>query len=190
MNLLTDKPPEHLIIDGEKYEIRTDFKVWIRLTQECFLQEITPLSISKALCMVYKQIPPDPEKAIAAMFDFYTGGRDNKQQKNAEQATRKKMIFDFDGDAWLIFSSFFEEYHINLTKADLHWWVFRCLFDGLSQETAFGKALHFRSVDLSQIKDKEQRKYYSKMKKLYELPDNRTEEEKEKDFAEDFGMIF
>ncbi len=190
MSLLTEaEMPTALVVDGEKYEIYSDFRTWIKLTLEFFLKEITPLSISKALCLVYKQLPPNSEKAIFAMFEFYTA-INRKTREKGKQDSPPKLIFDFKADASLIYSSFFEQYHINLINENLHWWVFRSLFDNLSAGTAFGKALHFRSVDTSQIKDKEQRKYYLKMKQLYELPDNRTEEEKERDFADTISSIF
>lgn len=189
MSLLTEaEMPTALVVDGEKYEIYSDFRTWIKLTLDFFLKEITPLSISKALCSVYKQIPPNPEKAIYAMFEFYTTSNRKTREKGGQDSP-PKLIFDFEADASLIYSSFFEQYHINLINEDLHWWVFRSLFDNLSADTAFGKALHFRSVDTGQIKDKEQRKYYLRMKKLYELPDNRSEDEKEKDFAENLSNI-
>lgn len=189
MSLLTEQQmPTALVVDGVEYEIHSDFRTWIKLTQEFFLQEITAMSIAKALCMVYKQIPPNPDQAIAAMFEFYTKAN-RKATRNGENNNERRMIFDFDIDSALIYSSFFEQYHIDLAKETLHWWTFRSLFDNLSSSTAFGKALHFRSVDTGKIKDKEQRKYYVQMKRLYELPDNRSEEEKEKSFAEALGHL-
>ena len=189
MSLLTEqKMPTALVVDGVEYEIHSDFRTWIKLTQEFFLQEITSMSIAKALCMVYKQIPPNPEQAISAMFEFYTKVN-RRASKAGKKADEKKMIFDFDIDSALIYSSFFEQYHIDLAKETLHWWTFRSLFDNLSPATAFGKALHFRSVDTGKIKDNEQRKYYVQMKRLYELPDNRSEEEKERDFANTLASV-
>jgi hypothetical protein len=43
--------------------------------------------------------------------------------------------------------------------------------------------MEYRAVDLSKIKDKDQKEHYKKLKIKYALPDNRTEEEKEQDFA-------
>ncbi len=190
MSLLTEqKMPTALVVDGVEYEIHSDFRTWIKLTQEFFLQEITSMSIAKALCAVYKEIPPNPEQAITAMFEFYTGAN-QRQQKNGKKTRERRMVFDFDVDSALIFSSFFEQYHIDLSKETLHWWTFRSLFDNLSPSTPFGKALHFRSIDIGKIKDNEQRKYYLQMKRLYELPDNRSEEEKEESFAETLASIF
>ena len=39
-------------------------------------------------------------------------------------------------------------------------------------------------MDLSKIKDKSMKKQYKKLQELYKLPDMRTEQEKEDDFAE------
>jgi hypothetical protein len=44
----------------------------------------------------------------------------------------------------------------------------------------------YRAVDLSKIKDKETKRKYKRLKQEYALPDERTEEEKENDFAEAF----
>ena len=45
----------------------------------------------------------------------------------------------------------------------------------------------YRATELNTIKDKETKKFYKKMKKIYALPDMRTEEEKEYDFGEAFS---
>ena len=41
----------------------------------------------------------------------------------------------------------------------------------------------YRAMDLSKIKDKDMRKQYKALQEEYKLPDMRTEEEKEQDFA-------
>ena len=65
----------------------------------------------------------------------------------------------------------------------MHWWKFRALFNGLNENVMFSKITGYRSMNTDKIKDKEQREYYEKMKRMYALPDNRTIEEKESDFA-------
>jgi len=44
--------------------------------------------------------------------------------------------------------------------------------------------------DTAKIKDKEQRRFYESMKRLYSLPDRRTDDEKEADLVEGLGMFF
>ena len=65
----------------------------------------------------------------------------------------------------------------------LHWWKFKSLFEGLNEENQICKIMGYRSIDLSKIKDKEERKRYKKIKQQWALKDDRTEEEKEQDFA-------
>ena len=39
------------------------------------------------------------------------------------------------------------------------------------------KIIKFRSIDISKIQDKEQKKYYQKMQKMYEIKEKISEEE-------------
>ena len=41
----------------------------------------------------------------------------------------------------------------------------------------------YRSIDLNKIKDKNEKNRYKKLKKIWALPDNRSEKDKENDFA-------
>ena len=123
------------------------------------------------------------------MIGFYLGNaKEQTEQKNNH--TKSKMIFDFTYDAEMIFSAFMQQYKIDLTTAQMHWWKFKALFSGLSDETQFIKAVQYRGMDLSKIKDKEQKKFYKSMKKLYKLPDKRCDEQKEMDFIDSFEKLF
>ena len=44
----------------------------------------------------------------------------------------------------------------------------------------------YRAIDLGKIKDKEEKARYKKLKKIYKLPDMRTEAQKEADFGSAF----
>ena len=82
------------------------------------------------------------------------------------------------------------QYKIDLQTADLHWWQFKSLFKSLDDNNKICKIMEYRAIDLSQIKDKEQKKFYRKMKALYRLPDLRSEEEKEKAMIESMSSLF
>ena len=60
------------------------------------------------------------------------------------------------------------------------------LFNSLNKNTHFVEIMGYRAIDLSKIKDKEEKARYKKLKRLYNLSDMRTEEEKENDFANEF----
>ena len=108
------------------------------------------------------------------------------QGKEIKKETSKR-IYSYEFDAEYIYSAFMEQYKIDLNKEHLHWWKFKALFNSLNEEVLFSKIMSYRAIDLSKIKDKDMKKYYKKMKKLYALPDLRSEEEKENDFAEAFS---
>jgi hypothetical protein len=45
------------------------------------------------------------------------------------------------------------------------------------------KIIQSRVINIGKIKDKEQKKHYKRLQREFALPDNRTTEEKEQDFA-------
>ena len=52
------------------------------------------------------------------------------------------------------------------------------------------KIMGYRAMDISSDMSKAEQKHYRKMKELYALPDLRSQDEKEKEFAESlFGVL-
>lgn len=187
MNILTKPLPDSVEINGKNYKINTDFKVWIRFAQVIFSAKGEYKALAKVMCEIFKEkIPVSLAEALSAMLDFYTL---QKKSRGEEEGESRAQIFDFDVDSGLIYAAFLQQYRIDLTKADLHWWVFKTLFDNLSEDTQFVKIMQFRCKDISSIKDKEMKNYYIRMKRRYALPDNRSEKEKENAFANALGVI-
>ena len=60
------------------------------------------------------------------------------------------------------------------------------MFDGLKEDNQIVKIMGYRAIDISKIKDKEEKSRYKKLQKLYALPDMRTQEQKEADFGAAF----
>lgn len=173
MNILCDKLPSYIEIDGKKYEINTDFRIWIKF------QEIMESGIFKpnekivlailncftsAKC---KSLPPDSQKTIDALFCFFGGKSNNDGEKQNSKFSKK--IFDFTKDADYILSAFYQEYGIDLTVCNMHWYKFLALLNGLTDRTRFVKILEYRSIDPDGIKDEKKRNFYRKMKKIYAL---------------------
>ena len=189
MSLLTDALPETVQIEGKIYPIETDFRRWIEFSQLVFTNGADAVVFTKMLALIFKaKCPPIKIETLTVMLGFFNPFTvDTATQGNGKKERGK--IYDFDYDAKLIYASFLQQYGINLTRVSLHWWEFKALFDGLSEDTPFGKVLKFRCADISEIKDKNMQKYYRKMKNIYALPDNRTEKQKELDLANDLGSL-
>ena len=97
---------------------------------------------------------------------------------------RKKQIFSYEYDAKYIYSAFLDQYGLDLNEIDyLHWFKFKALFEGLKSDNKICEIMGYRAIDLSKIKDKEQKQHYKRLQREFALPDNRTTEEKEQDFA-------
>ena len=196
MNILIDLLPDHVEIDGKKYSINTDFRISILF--ELLMQDRTILDSEKiymALDLYYPQIPHNLEQAVDKMLWFYRCGKDDEDDsvKNGSPAGSGKasMIYSFEHDAEYIYSAFLDQYGIDLQDIEhLHWWKFRALFKGLKEDNLICKIMGYRSIEITNDMSDSEKKYYRKMKQIYALPDNRTQEEKERDFINAIASIF
>ena len=184
MNLLLDKLPT----EYEGLKIDTNFRSFILfelLMQDRNVSEEDKIALT--LNIFYKEIPKDIKKAIDGILWFYSRGDIDKKESKTNKENNKKKIYSFEHDANSIFSAFWHDYRIDLNEIEyLHWWKFKSLFEDLNDENQICKIMGYRAVDLSKIKDKETKRKYKRLKQQYALPDERTEEEKENDFAEAF----
>jgi len=183
MNLLIDKLPT----DYEGLKINTNFRSFILfelLMQDKELEDKDKILL--ALRLFFEEPPENLKKSIEAILWFYRCGKDVKETKNkkSEQKENKKQIYSYEYDADLIYSAFLSQYGLDLNKIDyLHWFKFKALFEGLKSDNKICEIMGYRAIDLNKIKDKDEKARYKKLQREYALPDNRTEEEKEQDFA-------
>lgn len=177
-----------------KVEFNTDFR--ISMLFEMLMQDKSidnKEKVSKALNLYYpnmKQIT-DFEKAIEDMLWFYRCGKEELANSNKNKSNNSNksnsQIYSYEFDDSHIYSAFLQQYNIDLQDIEyLHWWKFKALFDGLSKDTKIVEIMGYRAIDISKIKDKEEKARYKKLKRIYALPDMRTAEEKEVDFGRAF----
>lgn len=185
-NILLDKLPQ---FTRNGLRIRTDFRESIKfelLMQDKRINEKD--KIMQALKLYYydwKKIK-DLKQAINDLLWFYRCGKEIEKQNisNEERIQKTKQIYSYEFDDEYIYSAFMGQYKIDLNSIRyLHWWKFKALFNSLNENTQFVKIMGYRAMDISKIKDKNIKANYRKMQKTYALPDMRTEEEKETDFA-------
>lgn len=179
MNILLDKLPQFTPND---FKIRTDFRESIKfelLMQDNKIDEIDKVSL--ALNLYYYEMPDNIEKAVEDMLWFYKCG---KEIKTSREKGKSVQIYSYEFDDQYIYSAFKDQYNVDLNSIRyLHWWKFKSMFEGLKSDNKIVEIMGYRAVDLSKIKDKEEKKRYKKLKEVYALPDMRTMEEKEEEFA-------
>jgi len=187
-NILLDKLPR---CTPSGLLIRSDFRESIKfelLMQDNKIKEDDKIQLALNLYYDCEKIV-DIKKALDDMVWFYKCGEINKikETKNDNKKESNKQIYSYEFDDKYIYSAFMEQYRIDLNNIKyLHWWKFRALLEGLNENTRFVKIMGYRAIDLSKIKDKEEKNKYKKLKKIYNLPDMRTLQEKESDFAKAF----
>ncbi|EJE7236768.1 bacteriophage Gp15 family protein [Clostridium sporogenes] len=179
MNMLIDLVPTTVGIEGEEYEINSNFRVSILfelLMQDNKLSEED--KIIQALQLYYPVIPPNINEAVDKMLWFYRCGKDTIQSKGAGKG-KSTQIYNFEYDDDYIYSAFLDQYGIDLQDIEyLHWWKFKAMFKALKEDNEIVKIMGYRSMDLSKIKDKEEKNYYRKMQELYKIPIAKDEKDK------------
>ena len=198
-----DKPPEQVEVDGKLYKINSDFRTSIQFEILMQKKELTEKQkeFANELCLLdkemdretaellakykdglelyYPEIPNDINGAINAMLWFYECGKENIDKKKPKKSGSGKKIYDYNYDADYIYAAFFEQFHIDLAEKELHWWKFSALFSALSEDCMISKIITYRVIDTKGM-EKEQKAFYNRMKRLYQLPEDISEEERER----------
>ena len=180
MNLLIDLVPKTITIDNKEYEINSDFRTSILF--ELLMQDKSIKDNDKiylALELYYPNIPDDINSAIEKMLWFYSCGKDLITSKRKGKGKSDIKIYSFEYDDDYIYAAFMDQYGIDLQDIKyLHWWKFKAMFKSLKEDTEIVKIMRYRSMDLSKIKDKNEKAYYKKMQELYKIPISKDEQEK------------
>lgn len=186
INLLIDNI-EKAVSNRIKIDFNTDFRYSIMF--ETLMQDSNvpkKLKLVQAINYYY----PHPEqisdynKAVNDILWFYRCGKEEEELTNSKVKENKKQIYSYEFDNQYIFDAFFQEYNIDLQQIKyLHWWKFRAMFEGLCK-SKICDIMNYRSIDTSKIKDSKERKRILKLQKLYKIPDMRSDEEKEIEFAD------
>lgn len=186
MNILVDLLPIAVEIDNKNYEINSDFRTSILfelLMQDSSIGEED--KIITALELYYPVIPENINEAIEQMLWFYRCGKEITSSKGNGKGKRVTQIYSFEHDDDYIYAAFMDQYNIDLQDIEyLHWWKFKAMFNSLKEDIKIVKIMEYRSMDLSKIKDKEQKAYYKRMKDLYEIPISKDEDRKLKEIEE------
>lgn len=178
MNLIYDRYPNTVMLNGRKREIVTDFKDWLRFVDLLKDEAYGPEAKFESILLFYLKPLPIEEQSSAfkPLIDFFKMSEaelENLQAKYEEEYDGSPVIrplYDFQFDAQCIISGFWHDYRIDLTKAHMHWWKFRILLDGLSSNTEFKQRVMYRNTDTSRIKDVEERKRILRIQRKIAIP--------------------
>lgn len=180
MNLFYEDYPTAILIAGKEVPIVTDFREYVKLIDMLKAEELDPFEKMGFLSQYFMEPPEDMDAALDAltefvtMKDFYDQGTESSDDNHEEGGSEEpqKEVYSFAIDYPFILSGFLQDYRINIrTVPYMHWWEFRMLFSGLSESTEIKQRIMYRSMDLSKIKDKDERRRIEKIQRSIRLPD-------------------
>ena len=178
MNLMYENLPESIEVCGESVPIVTDFREYIKLIDMMADSELSV--VDKQLCIIqyFKSAPGNFDEALGGLVDFVTMSKLRSDPKSDQGDSEnddsdQKALYSFSYDYPYIFSAFMHDYEINIrTIPYMHWWEFRMLFDGLSNDNEIKQRIMYRGIDLNDVKDKDERKRIMKIQREIKLPDD------------------
>lgn len=183
MNILIDKLPKEVTYGGAVHPINWDFRTALLFEQLMDEPELSDEEkLVQALVLFFPELPQTETEALESvekLMWFYKCGKElSDWQKNKAESDNVKRVYDSDYDDDYIYAAFMQQYHIDLTEANLHWWQYRAMFKALTDQTEFVKIMGYRGIDIDDKMTKEQKAHYKKLKKIYELPRPKDEQER------------
>lgn len=188
MNMIVNRLSDIVRDRIGEIEFNTDFRISIMF--ELLMQDNTisqENKIAQALKLYYPNFTQitDFNKAIEDIVWFYRCGKElANSNKKSESRNKEKQIYSYEFDDTHIYTAFMRQYGKDLQDIEyLHWWKFRAMFEDLDESTKMAQIMSYRAMDISKIKDKEEKNRYKRLQQIYSLPDMRTVEQKEADFG-------
>lgn len=188
MSILLDILPDVLDICGKQVRIRPDFRHAIQFELLCLDKSLTSeekvRQTFKLMFIDARELPfENPQEIFDKLFWFYRGGdiqlnqhqyaqqRKSTAHGNLQKKSDEKRCYDYVYDGELIYAAFLQQYKIDLCETpNLHWWKFKALFSGLTEDTNFIKVLGYRTAKITPSMSAREKEHLRKMKNLYALP--------------------
>ncbi len=171
--------PKSLEIDGQRYDIRTDYRVALLIFKAYKDERLSDFGKAvNCLRLLYKEVPQNTEEALKKAVWFLDGGDMPKPKQAPAQ------IMDWEQDQYIIFPALNKVagYEIRSVKY-LHWWSFLGLFHGID-EGLYSQVMNIRAKKIKGKKlEKWEREFYIEHTELINIKRKLTaEEQAELDF--------
>ncbi len=142
MNMLLERLPEAVLIDGKPVRINTDFRVCLKIIkalEDESLMEHEKLSV--LLMLLYSEPPENTALALSQGLKFLNLGKEADVSKLS-----LPQVYSLEKDSGYIYTAFKGSFNIDLNDIEyLHWWKFRSLFADLGRDCFFNTLVSLRS---------------------------------------------
>lgn len=155
-------------VDGIEYPIHYQYYFILKIME---LLDDSKLDERERAILVLRyfyvdKIPPDPQKAITAMFDFINKANYvsyGKKSSNKED----KQLYDYWQDHQIIYASMCQAY--GETWYEWHWWRWKAAFDNLPSDTPIKEVISIRGRKIYSKMSSEEKKNIQELKQIYAL---------------------
>lgn len=172
MNMIVDGLPYYVKIKGKRYKINVDYRCMLKFEKimwdrniedsEKILQSLK--NFYPAFFEIINSNKETIEEAIEKLIWFYKRGKEQENHKETKSNNNEKRpVYSYDADSEYIFSAFWHDYKVDLTKDKIHWWKFKAFELGLNDTNTYEKIKSYRSYE---GKDKDMKE----LKKYWQLP--------------------
>lgn len=176
MNMFLNPPPDTVKIQDKEYKLNSDFRYMMDFESRMYKKDENALFYG-IYTLFNCELPEDIEQAKEFFYYFYNCGRTPSSKK--DEGNNFKRAYDYESDSEYIYAAFLEQYGIDLTTTEMHWWKFCSLFKCLDNDCKMSKIMFYRTVEITNDMSDNQKKFYAEMKELYALPEERIQLEKE-----------
>lgn len=172
-NILINKLPSSVVIDGAEVKINTDFRICLKCILAFEDEELTfNEKIYIMLKLLYDDVPQNTDEAIKQAIWFLNCGE--ILDKTGENSPR---LYSFEKDSKYIYVAMKQSLNANFD--DLHWWDFVNYFMALDEKSFFARMIYLRSQKSKGKLTQEEAKYYNEHRDILELNDSEDEESEE-----------
>ena len=177
--------PETVNVGGEDVTVNADFRVALKILKLYGDPNVSGIWKSKKLLeWFYPELPLDLAGAVDALMAFMSPPTEDtndpmRKYVNERRAAKKtdSPTFCFEFDAKEIFSSFMQDYGIDLTEIGfMHWYRFLMLLQTLSRYSPLNRKIELRTMEVKDLKGRDKAKLM-KAKEEVKIPVKLTEEE-------------
>lgn len=176
--------PEYIEVNSNQYKINTDYKVALSCFRAINDDEISDLERAYAVLVLLlgKNVKQEDEEEALKKCAIYL--RCGKEQNDELE----EPDFDFEQDVGYITASFRSDYSIDLTKEDMHWYLYNELIEGLTSNCILSKIRELRNFNTDDIQNEKEKEKIIKAKERVALKKKITKEEQEE--IDEFNSLF
>lgn len=164
------KLPRSIIIKNERFIINTDFRIFINFEEEMTQGTDTKKAVNNALYSFYPAFSLILKKglineAVNKFIWFYKCGKKDIQKKSKKGESKESFRYSYDD---LYIWGTYKQLGYDLTKDQIHWWIFRAIWVTMPSDCEFNKIKGYRAYN---GKDED----ILDLKEYYKLPPNEKE---------------